>query len=87
MPVRQFKTGDTVNQQINQFLYLANNRAVSTEAIFKFICHVQPELFKKDLSIPVSYQIFSFPPAESLYLTDNIVYVLILLKISFSSER
>lgn len=46
---------------------------------------VQPELFKKDLSIPVSYQIFSFPPAESLYLTT--ISLVDNTENNFSSER
>ncbi len=58
----------TVNQQKSGISVLEEPTNIQTLPQLAFA--QQPESFKNDLSIPVSYQIFSFPPSESLHLSS-----------------
>ncbi|HSN07444.1 MAG TPA: hypothetical protein VLS85_00330 [Hanamia sp.] len=58
----------TVNQQKSGISVLEELTNIQTLPQLAFA--QQPESFKNDLSIPVSYQIFSLPPSESLHLTS-----------------
>ncbi len=58
-----------VNEQINEIPVFAQQQ--EPEANLQRGILQQSELYKNDLTIPVSYQIFASPPPESLYLTTR----------------
>jgi hypothetical protein len=67
-PKNDFNNSNTsVNQQIGDISILSQSEDEQTA--LKFSTIPQPDLFNNDLVIPVSYNIFSSPPDESLYVT------------------
>ncbi len=58
---------ETVNEQSSGISILGQSN--DQQANPEIALLQQPDLFKNDLLIPVSYNIFSFPPDESLYAT------------------